>query len=1096
MNKYFANIITLICLAAGLASCEDNLRLPDELGPVPEGEIRLETVIRFSPLNEALAGERQSRSDGLELDSDPGNQNGHNTIAPAGDSMGQVSSLHILFYSTDGNLLASTMPPVTVDLDSNPVYEERTEPDASNGVPADSVTLCVKTDITIPYGNYKIMAVANIPDLLTAYADDIRTIDGLRSIKLKWNTADISKNTQMFGYFTAGKSDTRGRNFEAEEPVYVRPDTPSLHAWVRRAVSKLTIDFDGSGLRENVYVYIKEAKIYDIADGCYLGHYSCVGPAPSETDVPGGTVAGGFGLSASSHRLVYGKGDEYENWPVVATGQKFDSYKDGKKTVKFHDEKAFCLPFYENMQGNGRSKYQDADQNGSPDYPDAGEYETDENGNPVLNDYGSKKWLHEEAKDSKPNGTYVEVTGYYESKNEDYVTSGPIKFRFMLGKNIKDNYDCERNHHYKLTLRFLGHGNEADWHIEYEEAPGIHMPNPLYISYLYNRSINLPIRINTGGHRVAKLEARITSNNWAPDIPDYDELAEKDRLKYHRKVDEDGQFGKLYPWNGFLSLIETHDTYITPPAGENSFTYNQKYWQKEFTDVSNGQKISRGYRIYNVEPGEHTGYDSSEKVSLGNYSVSTSRNVFECLIPLYSRAKQLVEDTGYTGNNPFAAYQRKAMVEVVATLDNGETITSTTEIIQVRRVVNPKGIYRERDNNDPFKVELLELERESSTSFRSFDSKGPWRAIVAAGDAGFINLDGKQEIEGSTLSPVKFTVNFSGTCPEGQNRYAVIRVEYNNYNCDHLIFVSQGDAPVQLFKNGPLWHSKNMKTKDTEVDNPLDEGSLFRFARWDYPIDACNNIYTNKAYWVNVEPGDFNAPASFKIAGNTKGTPVSWATIGSAAAPSGSFDDQTNATTNTKYKVATVMDYYDLHTETKQGYGVLYGNDADGVQKDIHMAYGYLRDEDGKVHTNYGMRGCFAYVDAPGTSYHGKHIFFPIGASGYGRRKHSGAHGGSWGKQEIADGVLRYATGRVDYYTDSDTRPLFYDIFRREGALYFAKKQGEVPGSTDSKLGLDINYFSFDFRPLSASNFYGAYTSTNKEPSADHSDACFIRCID
>ncbi len=43
----------------------------------------------------------------------------------------------------------------------------------------------------------------------------------------------------------------------------------------------------------------------------------------------------------------------------------------------------------------------------------------------------------------------------------------------MLGKNVADNYDCERNHHYKLTLRFSRQRQrDADWHIEYDDAEG------------------------------------------------------------------------------------------------------------------------------------------------------------------------------------------------------------------------------------------------------------------------------------------------------------------------------------------------------------------------------------------------------------------------------------------------------------------------------------------------------------------------------------------------------------------------------------------------------------------------------------------------
>lgn len=116
-----------------------------------------------------------------------------------------------------------------------------------------------------------------------------------------------------------------------------------------------------------------------------------------------------------------------------------------------------------------------------------------------------------------PYGTYIEVDAYYRSINEEKVGSGDIKYRFMLGKNITTNYDAERNHHYKLTLKFKNFANDADWHIEYAEPePGIEVPNPYYISYLYNRTMDLPIKINPGYAKVESVKAEIINNGWAP----------------------------------------------------------------------------------------------------------------------------------------------------------------------------------------------------------------------------------------------------------------------------------------------------------------------------------------------------------------------------------------------------------------------------------------------------------------------------------------------------------------------------------------------------------------------------------------------------
>ena len=131
--------------------------------------------------------------------------------------------------------------------------------------------------------------------------------------------------------------------------------------------------------------------------------------------------------------------------------------------------------FFENMQGDQPyDKRQDADKDGELDHP----------GLPPHLQQPDKDYSKYRPKDNVPYGTYIEVDAYYRSINEEKVGSGDIKYRFMLGKNITTNYDAERNHHYKLTLKFKNFANDADWHIEYAEPePGIEVPNPYYISY-------------------------------------------------------------------------------------------------------------------------------------------------------------------------------------------------------------------------------------------------------------------------------------------------------------------------------------------------------------------------------------------------------------------------------------------------------------------------------------------------------------------------------------------------------------------------------------------------------------------------------------
>lgn len=1107
-SHIYRTLLRLLVLAIVSASVSCTDEIDYSQGVIPEGRSTILASFSFSPLVTADLDGRQSRSDGLEIGKDL-------TVAPKGDAMDQIDNLYILAYDTEGRL-QYTIP---VDLSVHrPDWEDRTDADATGDHSAQSQTMCVKdVPITLDNGVYRIFAVANIANLLTDHSAEIATVAGLRDIRLEWISNSIAQNREMLGYMTNGRTDTRDLDFETEPTVTISPAkvAEGLHAWIRRAVSKLTIDFDGSQLRDNIFVYIKEARVYDIADGAYLGHYSCIGEPGERNDaIP---VKGGFGKAKSSHVLMYGAGDDYTAWPSVTNAQPLVSYRDGNDSIGLHDERAYCLPFYENMQGTGALKYQDADGNGQVDYPLAGDH---------TGEGADRVWLHDKAKDAKPNGTYVEVTGYYESRSNDNVTGGPIKYRFMLGKNVRDNFDCERNHHYKLTLAFKGNGNDADWHIEYSEASGIHLPNPIYVSYLYNKSLTFPVRVNTGGKTVSDIKIDITKSNWAPYFdkgyhPENE--GENADLKYYREADELGDFGRKYPELGFLSLIRTHDTRVTYDVGANDLEKIKNYYELPIDDegFTGKNAISRGHRRYLTDPGVH-GLENN-----GQYVTRREGNVIELEIPLYTRAKQLIKTSAYTGNNPYTGYAREAELTVTVTYSDGSKDVKTTPVYQVRRLVNPKAVYRRRENNSKFHVTLMELRSEAAHNFHALQSIGPWTARVKHG-SDFLSLS---KTSGTTLSLVDFDIQFSGTCPEGQNRFGIVEITYHNNTCFHEIYVMQGDEPVQMYKGVPqfnsantsitfdtsknvYWHIYNMVDKNNEADQMVDEGSLFRYGKWNYPIDASNQKYTHKEYWVNITPEDFDKPVGdFVMADNLTGTKVSWATIGSLS-HTGKFADNT-ATDGTVYSLPTVAEFTTLRDATEQAYGVIYGDQAPGVKTDLNQVYGYQRNAAGIPNNlEYGMRGCVAYVGDTSSPYYGHFVFFPIGASAYGQRKHGGMAAGWSADSEKRDGVLRYSGGRTKemIYAPTETnpnnpltRPLFYDLYKRPGALYWtnAEQKGKPideannPAKWTDGIGLDINYFTFDFNYIETGTVYGRGVGTSyNDKRANTSNALFIRCVD
>lgn len=1027
--KHFVRHIILFLMIATVTSCYDEFMKEEIIG---EGKASISATLDFKPMSSALSRTRA-----------------------AGDALKDISSLHVLLYDKDKNLIKNWK------IDGYTVSDEnRTDKDAEanpNGEHHTAETTTKRATFKLPeeigFGKYYMYAVANIPDLLTntAYSKAIQTVDGLKNIPLTWDSEDVAKNGQMIGFFTKSSAPVLSAD---DESLIVNEKSVKLHAWLRRAASKVTVAFDGSNLKEGVFIYIQSVQIKDIPSQCYLGKDNNVGREGYTLDMPGS------GLDMSDgETITYHEGEhDLQNFEY-GEGCADHRVTVGSPHFGSHDETAPALYFYENMQGAGDNmsdKRQDADGNGSLDHPG-------------LPDDATYR-----LKDAVPYGTYIEVHAHYISNNSERLGNGHIIYRFMLGQDVEKDYNAKRNCHYKLTLKFKNFANEADWHIEYEEPePGVMTPEPYYISYLYNHSMMYPIKVNTGGRKIEYIKAEILENNWAP----YNASSEI----YYTGAPN----GVAAPWNGFLSLHKTTETVLYENIiGSNELYYNTvpKRGEREYKDFVLPEGItSKEFTTENSE--------QDDKYRVEKHP--TEANTYNIYIPMYTRAKQMISTTGYTGNNPYVAYQRKARVKITTKLEGLDKIfENEVPIYQVRRVVNPKGIYRSLKNNKSFHVVLKRLPRENDQMFKTFQSEGQWKAYVvketnrkgitlSVTDPMTTELKDDPEygkaIYGKTGSVIDFNVNFEQSSDNlSENRYAIIRVEYHNYTCQHLIFVRQGDNPDDLVAGGVKWYAMNMKTTSELASNPLDEGSLFKFGNWSQPIDALSNKNPFEP-WINVTPGDFKVYPEDGLTNAATGDKMEWTDIIQSNTTNGFGNPQmANA------RVATGEDFWELRNSyIEQGYGVLYGDDATETADDIVEAYGYdyVHNKSGR-----GMRGCFAYNRETG-----KNLFFPIGASGYGHRKQS--YTGTWGDPETINGVLRYAAGRTKLYSpDTEKRPLFYDIYKRPGGIYWLN--AEIPQDcftpTDGvSLGWDINYFSFDFNFISKGNLI----------RSGGSDACFVRCV-
>lgn len=1087
MNTVKSLFFAFVALLAVLLSCQDDLGI--EAGRYAEGEAQLSVEVSFDQEQVSLS----TRASGGDR----------------GDLIQDMNPLYMVVYKEDGNLYDiypvwgdgitahQDISGVEHELADNRLEQEK----APDGGLQDTQTGKVTYTMKLKSGKYYIYAVANVADLPML---DISTRDKLKALEFVWDEKTTSNNSQMFGIFTENPD----RSAKDDVPLVVSAGIAKLHCWARRLASKVTVAFDGSGLYDNVQIFITDIAVKDIPRKCALGLRNTPGKGLDGNSVevrrnrhdagkyPNGVIEKGKHIHIQSlpGDVSDIQPDKYLHvcnvqHPYLGIGN------DGGSIEKAHAHNSASLFFYENIQGQGKSKKQS--QNGiTIDYP-----------NDSI-DIVNSGW-----KDEKPFGTYVEVKGYYRCISQNnQMGSGSITFRYMLGQKSEQDtsYSALRNTHYKLTLKFKGYGNDADWHIDYEEKPGIYVTSPQYISYLYNKMMMSSVKIVGKMKEGSKLKVQILETKtqedtyWRPwgdgteafPLPEDEsknkiywnnDVAEK---IVHSAVEDDG------PWNSFLSLkqsrvITIKDLDSNDKDAASGVAYIHKYYNKH----------GEGNRDYEIVPGTYDNDDGS------TYRVTASSNGMEHIfyIPLFTRPKVLCTRTGYVGNNPFVAYPRRARLKITAEIWNEdkkdfETQETQLEIIQVRRIINPKGIWRKAGSRNTFHVELLHLPEDNDTaSFVSFKSQGGWSAEIVSGGDNIILLSSVPEgsgvgntpqkwvrrIEGLSEHPVKFDINFLGE----ETGHAVVRVRYHNYTCEHDIFCSVGDKPVKLRSSSKpdkpdlWWHTRNVYCFDAAgvpvyTKSPMEAGSLFRRGNNTAILDK--NDRDRYGFAVDPKGGNFMV---LKEGGTTE-SDATWdgckpiiEKFGTWSIPSNPYGEH----------IATGEDCYTLIPEVgeedtfeiKQAYGILYGDGASGPQKEQASAYRVWSDRD-EIDTDHGMRGCFVY-----NKNNGKHIFLPIGALGYGHRKHSGG----WRNYDNP-GTLRYAgrSDRFDVYNRADLKyqPLFYDLYRRPGAIYWCGTR--VPGGTaKSSCAFDINFFTMSF------NGYGNDAATDDGGADSH--ACFIRTV-
>ncbi|MDE6551725.1 MAG: hypothetical protein K2K98_02000 [Muribaculaceae bacterium] len=1146
MKTIVNKIIYTVAFIASLMICSCSDDFPNLFGEIPEGEGNLTATVTFTPtLGANLKATRT-----------------------AGDAIQTINSLCVLVYTAEenGNLVRKyTMDDLsgynetsyTVDADKDHLDGNQAHTDEEKTAQA-TFTLP-----GLPYGTYKIYAVANMGDL-TDYEDAIQSEGGLRNISLHWKTGDkpeesIADNNQMFGYFTPSNNmDSKGL---VASPLVFSNKQTKIHAWLKRAASKVTVAFDPSGLNQDVNIYIKSVTIHDIPSTCLLGNVNIPTNAgellnhldyydkPNYSEDVKSEVVPNTRFYYNDNGIIMSNDDNPQpitTWAElpgdiqteISTNERYGLLlSSGIRNAipeGAHSSTAQSLFFYENNQM--KDEYRN-----NPLYNKRPE--PVEDGKSIRDDKDGKDF-----KDRVPLGTYIEVEAYYISSNPKKVGEGTIKYRFMLGKDIDYDYNAQRNYHFKLTLGFNGWANDPDWHIDFElPEPGIEVPPEFRVSYLYYQKSELPIRILGD---CTKLVVTIEENNWAPydpttstGLPPEGESSTSPDPLYAFKWNSAAYYNSEYmnynseylkrtvnnPAFGFLALHlpnlgektiiqQNHSAtanaalinyYKTNKEGEREFNKDQLNPEIDYTNTSGND----GYKVTYVYK------DNGDRIP----------NQKTLLLPVWTRAKSLIEDSGFSGNNPYEGFERKAVLNIHAEFANGSEDNKEVTVYQVKRLVNPKGVWRDKGRSEPFYVTLLEAENANGMSnFMPFTSKGEWSAhIEGSSYAGFslskhpdhpddcyLSEDGKT-IHGYSDTEINFTINFGGgSVGDNKSECAIVKVLYHGNQCLHKILVRKGYGEA-IEMGGNTWSSFSLYqatyregtgdrgSGNDEYDavltkNPLMLGSMFRRGRQDYGILVKNNMESEGGVGPLLPPGrNFEYMVANKINGEWERR--TWGGTTTSINPTPGIIGYRNDLSSdrglgkfvtedgTKYRVPSYEDWWNLTYDenTEFGFGVVYGSAATKPQITAEGAYGLIDpDNTGEFTDERGMRGIIVYNKEDGNQ-----IFFPVGKYGTGRRQmfqvpKIPATNGQYVEDPNYYGVLRYADVYEPLTTGSNHdnlyRPIPYNLPIAAGNIYWIDKRNPNGGPINNNgtrgncLGWDLNYFNFDFNPYTANNYRDA----------------------
>lgn len=130
------------------------------------------------------------------------------------------------------------------------------------------------------------------------------------------------------------------------------------------------------------------------------------------------------------------------------------------------------------------------------------------------------------ASDKAKSCPYIEIKAQYKNGNTDQA--GIITYRFFLGKDAINNFDVQRNVHYKITMKLAGSGgeNEVSWRVDYDYLTNIKAQD-VYMSYRASSTARMYLEdvedyVNSASGKNITIKATgPTLSSWPNGITEY-----------------------------------------------------------------------------------------------------------------------------------------------------------------------------------------------------------------------------------------------------------------------------------------------------------------------------------------------------------------------------------------------------------------------------------------------------------------------------------------------------------------------------------------------------------------------------------------------